>query len=437
MQGSKYKPLTKTCPGGETKESADFDISGCRASPTLGNGILSPESRCRLTPGACASTPVVSACAAGRKWSLQGTGIAHCVDEDPICPWGTSLTHDVQGNPACIQNTCPSNQILGRDGKACGCSSGLVLEGEKCVAPTPTCTEASTVTTSEVCTFGGTKFLRETTTCPNGPFGAPQKDTAWDETSCAPTPPVTCTSSTYSEDAACSPGSSGNQTRNVTISCPSGQYGMPATSYGAWNTKNCQLSCAPTSSTYSTACGTGFTGTKYVTTNYSCPSGSTTTENTSGCGCANGANDYPSCTPPPPAGAPGQKFTMVTGSRVYPSSGQCSKGDVYYSAGDPFWWDPNRVPAGSLSPNKANGTLITDIGVSCNYSFNIYTHDYTRDFFTSITLSGVTYYRRDAHVQEWVMGNGEDVPFQYLGLIFTWFNPPQLEGNTKYEVIIE
>lgn len=301
MTGSKFKTKSKACPGGEVRESIEFDMSGCKAATTSSNGAMTQEARCRLTPGGCANAPIAANCPAGRKWSLEGTGVAHCVDVDPLCPWGTTLQHDANGNPSCIQNSCPSNQQLQSDGKACGCPAGLVLDGATCVAPTPTCSEGSLVTATETCPFGGTKYLLETTTCPDGAFGAPHTATAWDDSKCTAPPPITCTGSTFSESAACSPGSSGTQTRSVTISCPTGQYGSPFTNYGNWNTSDCRATCTPTSSTYATSCGTGFTGTKYVTTNYTCPSGSSQSENTSNCGCANGAIDYPFCTPPPPA----------------------------------------------------------------------------------------------------------------------------------------
>jgi hypothetical protein len=48
--------------------------------------------------------------------------------------------------------------------------------------------------------------------------------------------------------------------------------------------------------TTATSCGSGYTGTKYVTTTTSCSGGTSSTGDTSNCGCANGAPNYPSCT---------------------------------------------------------------------------------------------------------------------------------------------
>ena len=316
--GSKYKTMTKICPSGEVAESSEYDTSGCQTTPTGSNGTMTPEARCRLTPGACANAPIPAACPAGRKWTLAGSGIAHCVDVDPVCPWGTSLTHDRLGNPSCVANTCPSNQVLQADGKSCGCSSGLVWNGSSCVAPTPTCSEGVKTTSTAACPYGGTKYYNETTTCPAGAYGAPSTSGAWDTSQCA-AQPVTCTPSSYTESAGCS--TSGTQYRNVSTTCPSGAYGSPSTAYGAWDTSNCDAACSPTQSTYATACGSGFSGTKYVTTYYSCPSGSSTSEDTSGCGCANGANDYPTCTAPQPP--PAETVTCGEWSEVNPPNPVC------------------------------------------------------------------------------------------------------------------
>lgn len=331
MTGSKYKTMTKTCPGGEVKESTDFDTSGCRTASTGSNGTLTAEAQCRLTPGACAYTPIASNCPAGRKWTLMGSGVAHCVDEDPVCPWGTSLTHDKLGNPSCVQNTCPSNQVLQADGKSCACPSGTGWNGSSCVAPT--CFEGTATTGSQACTWGGTQYYRETTTCPSGAYGAPSKTGYWDTSGCAPQP-VTCTPSAWTESAACGSGMTGNQYRDHQTTCPSGQYGSPSYYTGPWNTSACQATCSPSNSTYGTSCGTGYSGTKYITTYYTCPSGSYQTENTSGCGCANGATNYPTCTPPyvPPPSPSG----CVDKYDGYVPVGTILKNCDVPGAGDPY-----------------------------------------------------------------------------------------------------
>ena len=291
--GAKYKTTTKACPSGLVTESKEFDTSNCQAVPTGGGGYLTNEARCRLTPGACANLPTVSNCRSGQKWSLVGTGIAHCVDEDPNCPWGTALTHDTVGNPSCVARTCPSNQALQPDGVSCACAAGSGWNGSACVAPS--CAAGTATTATAACTWGGTKVLRETTTCPAGAYGPPSVAGSWDESGCS-AQPVTCTPTSSTESAACTGGRSGSMFRQVSTTCPGGAYGTPGTSYGAWDESACAATCTPSQSTAATSCGSGFTGTKYVTTYNSCPSGSSTSEDTSGCGCANGATDFPTCT---------------------------------------------------------------------------------------------------------------------------------------------
>lgn len=371
LTGTKFKTLNKVCPSGEVKESETFDTSACQPAAIGSDGALTAAARCRITPGACASLPDPANCPTGRKWSLAGSGIAHCVDVDPVCPTGTELKHDSLGNPSCETVTCPSNKVMKSNG-TCGCRIHQEWNGSKCVtrvdeepvceseithdggtpcvcgtgtsywrtertctgayvrswrdnsrcrgastacpsqpdpAPTPdpdpkpvTCRPSSS-TASAACTGGatGTRTRTVTTSCPNGSTGSPSTSYgSWNESQCSQ--PTTCTPSSSTESAACSGGRNGSMTRTVTTSCPSGSSGSPSTSYGAWNENQCSAACTPRSTTSSTSCGSGYSGTKYITTNYACPSGTSTTTDDSGCGCANGANDYPTCRKPlPPA----------------------------------------------------------------------------------------------------------------------------------------
>jgi hypothetical protein len=180
MTGTKFKTMTKLCPSGEVKESASYDTSACRTSATNSSGTLTTEARCRITPGACAITSgalVPANCPSGRKWSLAGSAVAHCVDEDPVCPWGTSLKQDLLGNPRCEQNTCTSNQVLKSDGQTCGCSSGLQWNGSRCVAPAPPACPTNVILQSEPCGHGRALYYR-TTSC------AGVVSYWWDGTSC-------------------------------------------------------------------------------------------------------------------------------------------------------------------------------------------------------------------------------------------------------------
>lgn len=338
LMGSKYKTSTMACPSGVVTTSTNYDTSGCVTAPSSSGTILTGAARCALTPDACGSTPSPQNCPTGRHWSLLGSNVAHCVQDDPTCPWGTSLKHDSLGNPSCVANTCPSNQVLQGDGVSCACGSGLVWNGSSCAVPPPSCTASDNVTSSQACTSGsGTQYYHKSTTCPGGAYGSPSVSYYWDTSSCVAPPPVTCTASSYTNSQACSSGS-GTQSQTVTTSCPGGSYGSPSTSYGAWNTSGCSSPpppCTQTTSTTYQACGSGYTGNIAITTTYLCPSGTSQSQNTGGCGCANGAPDYPTCTiytPPPPASnicpQNGKSYDVCTASGPLPNRGQHQS--IYY-----------------------------------------------------------------------------------------------------------
>lgn len=162
--GTKFRTMTKSCPSGEVKESASYVTSACQAAATNSSGTLTAEARCRITPGACAGTPgalVPADCPSGSKWSLTGSGVAHCVSEDPVCPWGTLLKHDFLGNPSCEKITCISNQVVQSDGKSCGCSSGLKWNGSTCTAPPKPNCPTYMIVANEPCCNGRMLQYRE------------------------------------------------------------------------------------------------------------------------------------------------------------------------------------------------------------------------------------------------------------------------------------
>lgn len=87
-------------------------------------------------PPSMAATP--PNCPGSKHWVTLGTGIAHCVLDDFVCPMAQHLVHDAIGNPSCVSNTCPSNQVLQGDGVSCACPAALsVWNGSSCVAPAP------------------------------------------------------------------------------------------------------------------------------------------------------------------------------------------------------------------------------------------------------------------------------------------------------------
>jgi len=180
LTGTKFRTTTKFCPSGEVKESTSYITSACQASATNSLGTLTAEARCRITPGACAGTPgalMPADCPSGNKWSLAGSGVAHCVKEDPVCSWGTLLKHDFLGNPSCEQITCPSNQVVQSDGKSCGCSSGLKWNGSTCTAPAPAC-PFRVIVANEACCRGRMLQYRETSCSGSVVY-------SWDATSCS------------------------------------------------------------------------------------------------------------------------------------------------------------------------------------------------------------------------------------------------------------
>lgn len=293
LVGSKYKIRYKTCPSGEITTSAEFDTSTCLAasSPV---GSVNNTNKCLVTPDACAPAIVTSNCSADSRWTLEGSGIAHCVKNDPVCAWGTSLTHDLLGNPSCAQNTCSSGQVLQSDGKSCACPSSMVMQGGVCTtAAPPSCVPETDQRKRTVCRTGysGYTLQERLTSCPNGPYGRPfvgewiQIESHCERDRGEPTPPagtVTCYTGATIEYSNC-PTGSGRMNRYVQTTCPSGSYGNPSVVYDPWNTSNC-------------AAGTTAPSTPAPT----CSNGATNYPTCTLPKCTNGATNYPTCTPPPP-----------------------------------------------------------------------------------------------------------------------------------------
>ena len=59
---------------------------------------------------ACGTIPVSKDCEVGRHWSVEGSKIAHCVQNDLNCEPGLQLEHDVNGNPSCAAIVCLPQQ---------------------------------------------------------------------------------------------------------------------------------------------------------------------------------------------------------------------------------------------------------------------------------------------------------------------------------------
>lgn len=360
---------TKTCPDGKITDGLTFDYSNCK--PAGREAVDVNATDCSITPTAvgCMAVPTLSGCPTGKHWSLAGNKIAHCVNNDPVCPWGTSLTHDFMGEPSCIANTCPSNQVLQSDGISCACPASLpVWNGSSCVVPvcnsyisnvnaycpagqtgyitnqnTYDCknnllssTEiANTCATPVSCPGPTTQF----TACPSGQSGQMLVTTSYtmtngtcssslttDTSGCSivPTPPTSpsCQSSTTTETAACDPGYTGTKSRSVTINSCTG------TSYGDWDRSLCVQS--------------------------SCPNGAT---NYPVCGCENGATNYPTCTFPPPVSVQRTLICLPTG---WPKASNEVADYV-----EIFDWKTNYVTGSNLSDWHFNMNSCDEWGFNC------------------------------------------------------------------------
>jgi hypothetical protein len=94
----------------------------------------------------CVAAPTPKGCPTGTHWSLEGSGIAHCVLDALTCESGTVLVHDTFGNPSCTVVTAPVAPVV--------------------IEPTPTPTPEPAPTTCVP-----QKFIVSTIPCANGVAG--------------------------------------------------------------------------------------------------------------------------------------------------------------------------------------------------------------------------------------------------------------------------
>lgn len=302
MVGTKYKTSSFDCNTGKASESTDYDTSGCVSTAGQAGGVLSDTRKCLLTPDACGTKPAASACPIGQHWSLAGSGIAHCVPDDPVCAWGASVKYDAIGNPSCVINGCTGGKVLQGDGVSCACPVNTVLTGDTCTAAPPTCVPGylPVVTTSCPDGYTGYQTRQDIRACQGGSYGTPMTVFGSTDSSKCVSQTVICNAGTTQENGTCSAGYTGTKYRNVTTTCPNGSYSAPVLAYGAW-VDNCVSTGVCTAATkYSTsACPAPMVGTMAVTTKTTCPGPVVTvTENSANCQCENNAIDMPTCTPP-------------------------------------------------------------------------------------------------------------------------------------------
>ncbi|WP_298150716.1 hypothetical protein [Flavobacterium sp.] len=250
--GMKVPITTYTCPSKNPVLS--YDTTGCVPVGTLPKNPLATN--CSVTPGdaECMPLPKPSGCPAGKHWTTQGSGVAHCVGDDINCPFGTSLAHDFLGNPVCNPNTCPGNQVLQADGKSCACPSGTSWNGSSCIAIPQFCPAAKVQ--MKACPAGMTGKIIITTTY-NLPDCAIDKKEDFSQCKNAECPEP---STSYS-------------------ACPAGQTGSIATttSYVGQScaaVTNINNSCkqlppqCPTDTVQAIACPVGFSGVASLKTTY-------------------------------------------------------------------------------------------------------------------------------------------------------------------------
>jgi len=221
--------------------------------PLIGGAAGASTGTSAINPGLVQGAPVPSTCAAGKHWTLLGSGIAHCVLDDPVCSGATpDLVHDALGNPSC------KAPVITTEYRTKSCPAGY---------------------------SGSIDQERTVTTHANGTvqYGS-WKTTYNDCTADAPPPPP--------PTPTCSNGASDYPT------CTPPSSPAPTCSNGATNYPTCTLSGSPT-------CSNG--AADYPTcTPPTCTNGAT---NYPSCNafpsCPNGATNYPACTlfpsPPPPA----------------------------------------------------------------------------------------------------------------------------------------
>ena len=141
---------------------------------------------CKINPILCQSKPIPSDCPAGRHWSLQGSGIAHCVNNDPLCDDGT-VSHDALGNPLACVPTPPPVAPSAPDPTP---SPDPSIDSAPPVAPDPAAPSVpmpdhSADSSPAPDCVGGTEFDTTPKSCPPGYSGAGQW---WEHVSTCPGP---------------------------------------------------------------------------------------------------------------------------------------------------------------------------------------------------------------------------------------------------------
>jgi hypothetical protein len=273
----------------------------------------SAQNNCAVSPDSCMTAPIAKACPTGKRWTTAGSGIAHCVNVDPVCASSEKVAYDSLGNPSCVSRCSASEYWDGSMCRPCtttstasgSCQSGYTGTAYRSVT-TNSCTGSTSYGAWDYsgCTVSCTSSSSyQSGSCPSGYTGTAYRSVttnscsgtsygSWDYSSCSPSAP-TCGTSTSSESGSCQSGYSGSAYRSVTYNSCTG-----STTYGSWNYSGCSPSapsCGSSTSTESGSCQSGYTGSASRSVTYNSCTGSTTygSWNYSGCTYA------PVVTPPP------------------------------------------------------------------------------------------------------------------------------------------
>lgn len=136
-----------------------------------------------INPGLKQAAPIPSNCPAGQHWTTLGSGIAHCVADDPVCLSPNTMQHDALGNPSCVAPVITYNTEY----RTVKCSSGYTGSGKD--------QERKVTYTNGVPSYGSWKTVyNDCTAVPSAPPPAPQcPNGASDYPACTPPsspPPV-------------------------------------------------------------------------------------------------------------------------------------------------------------------------------------------------------------------------------------------------------
>ena len=262
--------------GGSQAQTTDTTSTAVSSISTLeqkaGDARSSAQFKADCAAGlaldSCAKPVTPRGCPAGQHWTTMGSGVAHCVADDPVCA-GT-VTHDALGNPTGCSPTIVSTSYNYSYFDCPAGESGTDYERYKI-----------TKWSDGKTTFGAWEVI--TYTCAASAPAAP-----------APTP--TC-SNGATDYPTCTP----PWTPPPATTCANGASNYPTctfpTSGGSEPVPTCSASDNVVSST---ACGAGMTGGPIVShQTVSCPGsvvGSYSTGTCTPAVCANGATNYPTCT---------------------------------------------------------------------------------------------------------------------------------------------